>query len=445
MTPAEVSALALAAPVEIVNGLSRTSVNFNSNTLLSSGNKFRESVSKKIDKLCRRPGPYNEPELVESIAISSLLHLFDSWSYFAEALKATFRSEHGIARHLAYYSELRSSMSILASHGVGVYNSNHVIVVGGGNIIKYPANPGTHVMAWEALKEWGKSSYSGQLVGNDIYAFRVNLNDWITAFQSTATLNISGAEWVEKWGLDLSRLTTDRKTRNEVSYGVCFDHKLPRQSPSMIEPWLREIWLASEPSASPFSGLDQYLIRSTLEGIFNTKFKNPSDTAAQSKKALTQRIEAACASLGITEAPVIDFMTRRLIPNDLEVMRLAAKRSNVNDPMQYQEVLSRSFLLLRLASASVRSIVVSAGLNADDLSFWWRHVLSESGVWKKSSPPSDIEEAKDLWADIQLSLDELSDFTGRHPNSCWFDLHSSMASDIENLSRVEKVALWGLA
>jgi hypothetical protein len=445
MTPAEHAALALAAPSEIVNGLSRTSANFTTDKLLSSGNKFQHSVSKKVDKLCKSPGPYNEPDLVESIAISAILHLFDGWSYFAEALKATFRSEHGIARHLSYYSELRSSMSILASHGVGIYNSNHVIVVGGGNIIKYPANPGTHIMAWEALKEWGKSSYSGSLVGNDIYAFGVTLNDWITSFQATATLNISGAEWVEKWGLDLSRLTTDRKTRNEVSYGVCFDHKLPRQTPSMLEPWLREIWLASEPSASPFSALDQYLIRSTLEGIFNTKFKNPADTKAQSKNALIRRIEGACASLGITEAPVIDFMTRRLVPKDLEVMRLAAKRSNVNDPMQYQEVLSRSFLLLRLASASVRSLVLAAGLKADDLGFWWQHVLSESGVWRKSSPPSDIEEAKDLWADIQLSLDELSDFTNHNPNSCWFDLHSTIASEIENLSRVEKVALWGLA
>jgi len=445
MKPAQQAALASASPSEIINALSRASANFKAQSLLSMGNKYRENVSKKVDKLCKGVGPYNEPELVESIAVSSILHLFDGWSYFAEALKASFRAEHGIARHLAYYSELRSSMSILAAHGVGVFNSKHVVVGAGGSITKFPGDMGTHVMAWEALKEWGTSSHSGSLIGNDIYAFNVTLNDWIKVFQATTTLNLSGAEWVNKWGLDLSRLTEDRKTRNEVSYGVCFDHKLPRQTPSMLEPWLREIWLASEPSASPFSALDQYLVRSTLEGIFNTKFKNPSDSAGQSKRALIRRMEDTCASLGIKGDAIPDFLTRRKVPMDLEVMRLASKRSKVNGALQYQEVLSRTFLLLRLSSASVRSLVLAAGLKVDDISFWWQHVLSESGLWQKSTPPNDIEEAKDLWANVELSLDELSDFTAKNPHGCWFDLHTKIAWDIENLSRVEKVALWGLS
>lgn len=445
MTPREQMVLAQASPLDVVNALSRASANFKVNTLLSSTNGFQKEVSQKVKNLCRKAGPFTEPELVESIAVSSILHLFDGWSYFAESLKATFRAEHSIARHLAYYGELRAAMSILASHGVGVFNTDHVVVGSGGSIIKYPANPGTHIMAWEALKEWGRSSHSGQLIGKDVYAFNVSLNDWIRVFQSTTTLNLSGADWVEKWGLDLSRLTTDRKTRNEVSYGVCFDHTLPRQSPAMLEPWLREIWVSSEPGASPFTVLDQYLVRSTLEGIFNTKFRNPADSTAKSKAMLIQRMEQACLALGVNAQAVVDFLTRRSLQNDLIVMVLAGKRSKVYDPMQFQEVLSRSFLLLRLASASVRSLMLAAGVTANDLGFWWKHILTEAGVWDRSTPPSTIDDVKDLWSDTEVSLDELSDFTSQHPTGCWYSLHSKIATDIESLSRVEKVALWGIS
>lgn len=447
MNPAAKALLANASPADVVNALSRASANFRSNRLLAHTNQFQNGVSAKVKVLNNKHPSYTEPNLAESIAVSSILHLFDGWSYFAESLKATFRAEYAISRHLAYYGELRASMSILAAHGIGVFNSHHV-VIGAGEVIHglpWSRDSGTHQMAWDALVEWGKSSHAGQLIGNDIFAFGAPLNDWINTFQSTTTFNLYGADWVEKWGLDLKRLTKDRATRNEVSYSVCFDHTLPKQSPENIEQWLSEIWIGSEPSSAPFSMLDQYLVRSTLEGIFNTKFKDPADSEVHSAQLLKTRMENTCKALGIQRQDAIDFLTRKTNTSDLLAMTLAAGKSSVNDPMQFQEVLSRTYLLLRLATASVRSLLRKASLSADDLSFWWGHNLAEAGLWDKSCPPLDSEEAKDLWIDVSNALDEFSIHNANHPSGCWFTVHSKIASEVESLSRMEKVALWGIS
>src|SRR5690606_38983614 len=99
-----------------------------------------------------------------------------------------------------------------------------------------------------------------------------NMADWIMAFQGTSTPSLIGADWVENWGIDLSTFSTDKATRNEVTYGVDFDHAKVCHTPKTIEPWLRELWLSSEPGGASFELLDRYLVRSTLEGIYNTKF-----------------------------------------------------------------------------------------------------------------------------------------------------------------------------
>jgi hypothetical protein len=437
----------LASPGSIVNALSRASANFSSDSFLASGNTYQVGVGASVKNLiATASGPLQAPELVESIAVSSILHLYDGWSYLSQALRATFRSDDSIARHLAYYGELRASLSILASYGVGVFSTIHVVVDAAENVHKFHKG-GTHQIAWSALEAWGKTPTSGALIGSEIQAFGRDMADWIMAFQGTSTPSLIGADWVENWGIDLSSFSSDRSTRNEVSYGVDFDHTKICLTPKTIEPWLRELWLTSEPGGASFELLDRYLVRSTLEGIYNTKFKDPLHTPEQSVDDLREKMLDTCLAMGLASDDIVDFFIRDTCEEDLLVMKLARSRSAVQDPLQYQEVMSRTYLLLRLATASVSALLRKASLSTDDLAFWWVKTSEASGLWDSALGLKTAEEIKDLWADTSLSLDELSECIANNSASAdsWFFFNANISKDLESLSRVEKVALWGIS
>lgn len=437
----------LASPSSIVNALSRASANFASDSFLAGSNSYQVGVGESVKNLfATASGPLNAPDLVESIAVSSILHLYDGWSYLAQALRATFRNEDAIARHLAYYGELRASLSILASHGIGVFSTQHVVVDASEDVHKFTKG-NTHTLAWSALEAWGKTSISGILIGAEIQAFGRDMGDWIIAFQGTSTPSLVGADWVENWGIDLSAFSSDKKTRNEVSYGVDFDHSKICHTPKTIEPWLRELWLTSEPGGAPFELLDRYLVRSTLEGIYNTKFKNSLHTPEQSTADLREKMLDACITIGLDADEIVDFFIRDVCEEDLLVMKLARSRSAVQDSLQYQEVMSRTYLLLRLATASVSSLLHKASLSTDDLAFWWIKASEASGLWDGALGLTTTEEVKDLWADTSLSLDEFAECIVNNPGNAdsWFFFNNNISKELESLSRVEKVALWGLS
>lgn len=437
----------LASPSSIVNALSRASANFASDSFLASSNSYQVGVGESVKNLIAAAGgPLSAPELVESIAVSSILHLYDGWSYLAQALRATFRNDDSIARHLAYYGELRASLSILASYGVGIFSVTHVVVDAAENVHKF-CKEGTHKIAWTALEAWGKTPNSGALIGAEIQAFGRDMADWIMVFQGTSTPSLIGADWVENWGIDLSVFSSDKTTRNEVSYSVDFDHSKVCHTPKTIEPWLRELWLTSEPGGASFELLDRYLVRSTLEGIYNTKFKDPLHTPAQSKADLREKMLDACLAIGLDSDDIVDFFIRDTCEEDLLVMKLARSRSAVQAPLQYQEVMSRTYLLLRLATASVSSLLRQASLSTDDLAFWWVKTSEASGLWDSALGLTTAEEVKDLWADTSLSLDEFSECIINNPASAdsWFFFNTNISKDLENLSRMEKVALWGIS
>ncbi|HGW5540160.1 hypothetical protein IPC451_28715 [Pseudomonas aeruginosa] len=447
MLPAETAKFSLASPASIGNALSRASANFATDSFLGNANAYQVGVANLVKNLMSgASSPINDPELVESISVSSILHVYDGWSYLAQALRAAFRAEDSIARHLAYYAELRSSLSILACHGIGIYSHQHVVVDSSEQVHKLSTR-GTHMIAWDALEEWSKTSHSGGLIGAEIQAFGQPLDSWIVSFQGTSTPSLVGIDWVTKWGIDLSSFSADRTTRNEVSYGVDFNHAKARHSPKSIEPWLRELWLSSEPGGSSFELLDKYLVRSTLEGIFEAKFKDPTHTPDQAKAALQEKMMETCIAMGAGSDEIIEFFMRDIFPDDLLVMQLAQSNSATHDPLQYQEVMSRAYLLLRLATASVRSLLRKASLTADDLAFWWVRTSEASGLWDSTLSVATTEEVKDLWADTAVSLEEFSDCVVRNPanSDSWFFFNSKIPTDLESLSRMEKVALWGIA
>ncbi|HBO5133741.1 TPA: hypothetical protein ACXJVA_005548 [Pseudomonas aeruginosa] len=427
--------IAMADPTAVERAISLASKNFANDEIVANSNPYKINTSDQVKTLVTTAdGPYTKPELNEVIATSTILHLYDGWSYLAEALKASYRSEAGIARHLAYYAELRAAMSILAASGIGIFNNHHVILDSNDQLIAIPGKIATHQIAWLALQEWGTFHSSGVLLGNEINAFGNTLSEWTREFQGTSTFSLTGAEWVNNWGLDLNQFSQDRNSRNEVSYRVNFNYLSPSKNPSELASFISDLWTNTEPGSSSFVLLDQFLVRSALEKIYQSKVRSHLGEDYRC------RIENTCKKLGAEN--YIDFLCRRISPDDPEIIKYAGKTSGVYDTHQYLEVISRSYLLLRIATASTRSLLRNSSISIDDISFWWTHVGTESGLWPRSTPPADPLET---WDNINLSLEDFNEWIQVGNSNCWHDLHKDIGTTINSLARTELAALWGIA
>lgn len=426
--------LALACPNATERALVRAASNFSNSQLIAQTNNYRTDARAKIQALLTGQGPFVEPDLADVIATSTVLHFYDGWSYLAEALKASYRGEIGIARHVAYYAELRAAMSILAASGIGVFDNRHVVIDAGGSIVAVPGKVPTHQMAWLALQEWGGLQTSGVLLGEEINAFGSTLNEWLREFQGTATFSLTGAEWISNWGLDLQQFSQDRESRNEVSYRVNYNYVSPCKKPRELAPFIRDIWTNTEPGASPFILLDQFLVRGALEKVYKAKVQTNLG------KDYLERVAKTCRNLNA--GIYTDFLCRKATVSDPEFLSFASKTSGVHDDFQYLEVISRAYLLLRVASAATNYLFRRSGLSLQDLEFWWKHTGTASGLWSSVAPPdSPIE----LWDTIDMSLEDLNEWVSSGGNDCWFEVHKDLGASINSLARIELGALWGIA
>lgn len=82
------NAIALACPNATERALVRAASNFPNDQLVAQANNYRTDARARIQALLNGQGPFVEPDLADVIATSTVLHLYDGWSYLAEALKA---------------------------------------------------------------------------------------------------------------------------------------------------------------------------------------------------------------------------------------------------------------------------------------------------------------------------------------------------------------------
>ena len=153
------SYIAQSSPTGIQVAFNRLSGNFSSNTWLDSSNRYRLSTIQNINTDIASGdinNPPNNDALSEYIAASAPLHCLDGWSFLGRALECHTRGDFDSSRHLAYYAELRSAMSLLASEGIGIFQNKHFFVDVNGRCNYIPINRGTHQIAWDALEEWAK-------------------------------------------------------------------------------------------------------------------------------------------------------------------------------------------------------------------------------------------------------------------------------------------------
>jgi hypothetical protein len=193
-------------------------------------NRYSKDCTETLTKDLAPTGHLRHSHLKEYIAASVLTHCMDGWSYLGRAINAQLVGDHDCSRHLSYYGELRAAMAVLAAHGVGVFNSEHIAVESTrkcssiaftrkANAPDRPVGWGTHQFVWHALEEWSVTPDARNAVLSCFSAGGHSLDTWLTDFGYLPTISgMLASSWLQSWGLDIKRLSEDRDARNLSSY-----------------------------------------------------------------------------------------------------------------------------------------------------------------------------------------------------------------------------------
>jgi len=413
---------------------------------LSSHNRYARNCSDKIngEKPPRgNPSPERasrQKDLRQLIAASTIGHCFDAWKYFSRSLEALSSGDIPAAIHLAYYSELRSTMSLLASEGIGVFDKVHAVVdsLGKVNIFRHT---GTHSYCWEALEIWSNQPRSSHVILSCFQPEGIPLLDWTAQFSSGTSF--LAKRWLSSWGIDVKRLKEDRNSRNHFSYSpgnIRGYHPLP---PKETFQFLTKIWGSLEPdTASPFYLIDETLLHRSLQLLFH---HDERLTKARARRLYERKIVNMLHALPFSEtrrARLLDALTNDPNQGAQSILDFADSDSASYDPKFAFEVLSRTLLLVRLCTGSLNQHLSTAGIDFNrDLRFWWSTEAIHGKIWPPGDEPISFQ---DLWLDIPDAVQDIEDkiSSGRHNRK---ELYYGHENSAQILTTAERAFFWSMA
>ena len=429
------AALTNANPSDVVVALSRVGRYLASERWLGARNRYHRDTVKRI-VADHASGAVNQKHLAEYIAASSILHLMDGWSYLGRSFGATACGDTAAARHLAYYAELRAAMTILSIYGIGVFDHQHFVVVSPTSVNMIPGGGGTHVFASDALEWWAGQPSATKMLGASIRPEGIPLDSWLTALPRYASWSPLAREMVLALGVDLKRLASDRRMRNEASYRPRTATALTPGDAAPVAQFLVQTWAALEPSPL-ISNIDLHHLRRLFEKSFLVV------EGRRNKKKYSAAAEALLKTQGISETrseQMHSFLRRAVIPDDLELIRLAAK-SSTNPRELHMSMMSRAVLLLGVASSMAVSQWRQAGLDLRHVAWWWGPLGVERGLWTNRPSVGDL---RSLWADTELDLDLLENWIDGGGGSP-AELFELCATATVRLGQFELAGLWSQA
>lgn len=362
-------------------------------------------------------------------------HCLDGWSYFARAKEALVSGDMHAARHLAYYSQLRAALSILAFSGIGIFNGLNFIVDPSGNRTEIPRINGTHSAVWKALEAWAEQSNQNAQFFEVIGLGGVSISDSIQAIWPSALVSEPVSAFVQAWGLDLQKGSTDHDFRNISSYNPHQLNDLNLSAREAIE-FVEQVWDILEPSSGEgFEKLDRYLLRSTLH-VFH-KIVSPDTFVGDNNAGIPKRFDKLDPRLN--SFVTVEFLIGAEDAEPLMIMDFANNKPN-GDPLG---MLSRALLFLRMAIGFSRSSFADAGYTHldSDLKPWLSKIGAQRGFWNVDAEP---ESMADLWGDIRAALDDLEPLRMEPPESL-FSLFQGATTSLRHLLQSERAFLWGVA
>lgn len=371
----------------------------------------------------------------ELVSIGGPNHCIDGWSFLSRGLAAVLAGDLHSARHFAYYAELRATLSLLSSGGVGIFDHNHFVISPNGSLRKLQSERGTHSIAWDALHVWSTSPGAAYLFSASMPAGSQTAGDILQKLYPNATSSprIVAGEMLTDWGIDLIMTNADRASRNISSYRPQVFNPL-RSTPLANVEFITSFWTAFEPyAANRFDLIDRHIMRLAIEKQMSVLGLNRLDQATYDR---LDEPEKNWLSL--------EFINRQISPDDHPLLVMARMTAINSSPFS---MISRAALLLRVASAVTRHNLDQAGkLTASDIDAWLgEFCLSRALVESVPLPP----EATDLWYDVEEAIDRLSEIvterTGPGLSMRGWHLSSDRSSALPRASEAERIGVLSLS
>lgn len=408
---------------------------------LGSNNRYWANPVKALRVDFDGPG-VNAKHAGEYVAASASLHSADAWSYLGSSLRAHLAGQPDVARHLAYYAELRAAISLLAARGIGIFNRHHFVIDANGEITQL-AERGTHEAAWLYLEEWAQTADGASVVGSVIRPAGQDLAEWISALPGGPAWAPIGRDWLVHLGLDLKRLAEDRSARNEASYRpTALSGSKFLAAPDASE-FAVDFVSSLEPDApGSFGPLDLHFLRISVEAAFRAANNSTHRQAHRRFHSDTAAMVAAVLGPGSGAEHVLEFIRREEAPSDPSIVAEAREDAQPPDPRHHIQAICRAALLLRIATGAAAQLHRAVGLATPSTSSWWGPLGEARGLWSVAPSPQDL---MDLWLDVSDGLDDLSQWRTQHGAHTYFELSNDCARPISQISTLDGLAIVGIA
>ncbi len=425
----------IASREEVFMEFSRLATNFNTSGFLSSSNMLIDNTIGKI-----KTGNFTDDEMKQYIAASTITHLQDSWNFLGQAIQATLNGQTAIARHLAYYTELRAGMSLLATEGIGIFNNQHYYIDSTDFKPKKLSDSfGTHQMIWLTLQYWSSQDKARTLLEEIITPGGIPLKDWVNGYKVN-TWNSITSEIFNKWGVDLASLSSDRDTRNRVSYRPSQLHTNQTIDFRKNYGFIVKLWELLEPSVG-----NNYL---NIDNLFLKQSINLLDelSAPESQFTRNRRLYIMLKALLSNNSDIRTYYEFiRKSENNSVLSNASTIYTDIDlalqDPNNHLQVIARALFLVRLATGAVKRMMNDAGIDLNDMDFWFYDIIQISGI----CPQESIDELDfhELWDDIStIAIPKIKN-SNQSGDLYAYKRQYSQSSIL--FSECERAMLWGLS
>lgn len=408
---------------------------------LPPSNRYRDDCVGRIEADHNSHG-VQQADLCYYISASALPHSLDGWSFFGRAIGALLRGDSVACRHLGYYAELRATMSLLATSGIGVFDGRHYVVRGLNTAAQIPRYERTHVLAWKALSHWVGTADCSTLLENLITPGGIPIEQWQQGMFSKASFALAGKTWLQYWGLDVQLCANDQHLRNLSSYRPSHLADLPSVGGERRVRFVKEFWRMCEPSgAELFQRLDRQLLRKWIRSQYVSVTGDPANSGCRHFVKEVKQLVDNVNPIGLSKSGWVEFLTMPRKHEESPILRLASRDSQNVPWEQHFEMLSRALMLLRLASGACRRLVINSGVAKEALVFWWHGFGAETSLWDAADCPADSQE---LWLDIQHAIQDFDTWLEGDEHTRMRTFRRNQSSGISVIDEAERVGLWGI-
>lgn len=359
------------------------------------GNGYLPNAGARIEADSKTIPAGRKGNFIRYMAGATYVHCSDAWGFLGRALDSLLHGDVGGAVHLTYYAELRAALSLLAGEGIFVGNRSHFVVNSIGTQ-SFGGSAGTHSVAWQALQAWTDSSRSQDLLGKIIRPGGEPFANWIDSLTAQAA-RAKIDSLFKLMSLDLREFDQDHHRRNTVSYNPSRLH--PRDmTPEQIRDLATDVWQALEPGrAGTFPVLDDALLPELLRSIF-ASIRRKTMTWEEWVAALAPASQQGTALLSALQESDSKAQATGLVGAMYE-----SRVAETNPALFLRPMMARTVLLLRIATGSAIELVRESGHSSAALRPWLDSLALSRGYWSEESP---IDDALDLWADVELAIEE---------------------------------------